>query len=92
MITRLILTIGFFTIYLLCTYTAWYLTEKRTIEPFSYLDRYPFKCKKCFSFWLLLFSYISVGYIIGSLWFAILGAILTIMNALADIYTDKKRY
>lgn len=92
MITKLILTIGFFTIYLLCTYTAWYLTEKRMIEPFDYLDKYPFKCKKCFSFWLLLFVYISVAYIISSWWFAILGVILTIMNALADIYTDKQRY
>ena len=92
MITKIILTILFFTIYLLCTYTAWYLTEKRTIEPFDSLDKYPFKCKKCFSFWLMLFSYISVGYLISSWWFAILGAILTIMNALADIYTEKQRY
>lgn len=91
MITKIILTVLFFTVYLFSTWIPWYITEKKGVEPWSFFDRFPYKCRKCFTMWLLLISYITVAYIIGSWWFAILGLILTAMNTIADIYTENQR-
>ncbi|NDW10677.1 hypothetical protein [Dysgonomonas sp. 520] len=73
---------------------AWLLTENigtRIADLHPILDRKPFNCKPCTTFWLTLLGQSIIAYIIGSwLWLA-LGVVTAFVIFFNINYQDKKQ-
>lgn len=67
---------------------GWKITEQWGLP--EWLQFKPWNCRLCLTFWMLLFTYLSIG-LIFSLYITLFGGIaMAMMNALA-MYIDQKR-
>lgn len=77
-------------IFLVCRYVSWWLTERRWSRQVpQWLDTYPFICNKCLSTQSMLFCYTVAIYLTNSWFVAIMGAVLTIGNALSYLIKER---
>lgn len=66
---------------------GWKITEQWGLP--EWLQFKPWNCRLCLTFWMLLFTYLSIGLIFG-LYITLFGGIaMAMMNALA-MYIDQK--
>lgn len=78
------------TIFFVCRWVSWWLTERKWARQVpQWLDTYPFICNKCLSTQGMLFSYTVAIYLTNSWFVAIMGAVLTIGNALSYAIKEK---
>ena len=76
-----------FVIFFVVNYSAYYMTEVKTMP--QWLQYKPWNCKLCLTFWSLVVSYLTVG-LIFNLPITLYGGIaLAILNALA-MWIDQK--
>ena len=57
----------------------------------TFLNYMPYSCRKCLSFWSLMAIYISIGLVFHLYITMAVGAILTILDAIAVIVDQKKK-
>ena len=87
MFIEMLQVILIFVLFIPIRYLAWKVTEEWGLP--EWLQYKPWNCKLCFTFWSLLFSYLTVG-LIFNLYITLIGGIaLAIMNALA-MWIDQK--
>lgn len=85
-----LLVLSFWFIYFTITWLAYYISEK-CVKAFNYFDIIPFSCRKCLSTWGLGASYLSMSIIISNWIYFAFGLLITILNAVAMIYTEKEK-
>lgn len=87
MFIQILQVILIFAMFILIRWFAWKVTEVWGLP--EWLQYKPWNCKLCFTFWSLLFFYLTVG-LIFNLYITLIGGIaLAIMNALA-MWLDQK--
>lgn len=87
----LILIILFWFIFFAITVTTHYIYIVKTvnIKPWSYFDKYPFKCYKCMTTWALITTYIMAGILLADMTFTLLGVTLASLYGYG-LYKDEK--
>lgn len=81
----------FWGMYFAITWAVAALHDAWTPEPWSYFDKYPWKCAKCLTTWTLAASYISVACMLSSPLFGVFGTLLAAGEGMAQQYTEKER-
>ena len=90
MIQMIIEVIAFLAVYAI-SFTLGYLTSEKWCKPNGIYDVYPWMCRKCATSQLMVVLYTCVALIFGSLWFFILGALVTVATALEFMLTEKEK-
>lgn len=91
MILKALQLIIVLTVFLLLKYIVWWWTEGQKNYP-QWLDYPPFCCRKCLGFWLPISIYVSIWYIFDLPLVAIAGCILTVLDTIAFIINERKKY
>ena len=91
MIVRALQILLVMSVFLVLKYCVWWWTEGQKTYP-TWLDYKPFNCRRCLGFWLPLGTYLSIWWIFNLPIVAILGTILTILDTIAYIINEKKKY
>ena len=60
--------------------------------PFSYWDKYPFKCYKCFTTWSLIVVYLMSGILLADASFTVLGITLAALYGYGLHKDEKERF
>lgn len=85
---KILIIIGFWVVYLLGLFIGWYVPE-RLVKPWGMFDMFPFKCRKCMTFWSLL-ALFSTYALITSSWWVVLGGVIMIVLTTIALYIDEK--
>lgn len=74
------------------TFIGWLLTEHypTRIARLEWLNFKPFSCRKCFTGWYIIIINITIGIIIGSWIYAVIGVLFGLFTTLALHFEDKK--
>ena len=91
MIVNILSIIATLTSFLVIKYLVWYWTEGQKHYP-SFLDYKPFNCKKCLGFWSLTSFYLTMMFIFKLKLMGVIGIMLTILDTIAIIIDEKKRF
>lgn len=76
-------------IYVFLLFSGFVLTEtKWRLSRFEFLNFYPFKCRKCLTFWLIAF-FAAIMLVCGQTYIAILEFIFAVMTAIAMVAQEK---
>ena len=89
MVNILLLTTVSVVIYIFLLFSGFVLTEtKWRLSKYEFLNIYPFKCRKCLTFWLISF-FAAIMLVCGQTYIAILEFIFAVLTAIA-MYAEEK--
>lgn len=74
------------------TFLGWLLTENYNtrIARIEWLNFKPFSCRKCLTGWLIIISNITIGIMVGSWIYAVIGVLFGLATTLALHIEDKQ--
>ena len=90
-----ILTIAlFWVVFFSVTMTTHYIYNVRMVDikPFSYWDKPPFKCYKCFTTWCLVSVYLMSGILLADVVYTVFGITLASLYGWGLYKDEKERY
>lgn len=80
----------FITIYCIGFIFGYFISEKWT-RPFGFFDTYPWMCRKCCTFWIMVFLYTFATLIMNNWWLFGFGMVISIAQAICFIISEREK-